>query len=513
MKGLVFVCLLFTVLFTSTLASEVEEHVLVLNDANFDEELKNHNYLMIEFYAPWCGHCQHLAPEYSKAAEILAKENPPLYLAKVDATQNNDLSARFQLQGYPTLKWYSKGEFSEYPGGRTADDIVNWIKKKTGPVTKELNGKDDVEAFKAANTVAVVFFGEDADRFGKFTDIASSVDEANFGHCKTDECKKAYGVTGSYEVILFKKFDEGENRLASFESKETLINFIEENSVQSLAPFDERTADFIFGKNKDALFYIRPKHDADEYDHIFKKLAPEFKGRIIFVACDIKEELESRLAEYFGLTEANLPHVRIVSVKGDEDVPVFVFHEKITEKNIRSFINDFEGGKLMPYYKSEEIPEKQEGPVMVLVGKSFEKEVFESGKNVLVEFYAPWCGHCKNLEPEYNKVAETYKHIPDLVIAKMDATANEVEGITVHGYPTLKLFKAGDRNPTNLEGQVNGVSISEFLNKELNLDVTYEFIAEEKSDEGHEHKHDETLTLDETTTDSSDAEGGKHIDL
>ena len=112
--------------------------------------------------------------------------------------------------------------------------------------------------------------------------------------------------------------------------------------------------------------------------------------------------------EFFGLEESELPSMRIIKL--EEDMSKFKpASTEITEDNVRSFVNSYKAGDLKPHLMSEEIPEDwDKEAVKVLVGKNFEAVALNPEADVLVEFYAPWCGHCKSLEPIYNKLGEKF---------------------------------------------------------------------------------------------------------
>lgn len=83
-------------------------------------------------------------------------------------------------------------------------------------------------------------------------------------------------------------------------------------------------------------------------------------------------------------------------------------------------------------------------------------------KDVLLEFYAPWCGHCKKLAPTYDELGEYMKRNPKILIAKVDATANEIPGFDVHGFPTIKFIKKRNGNMEVMEYS-GGRTLEEFI--------------------------------------------------
>jgi len=109
------------------------DDVVELTDSNFEDEVLNtKDIVLVEFFAPWCGHCQRLAPEWKKAASELKGK---VKVAALDATVHTVSAGRFNVRGYPTIKWFAAGAKSydsagEYDGGRTASDIVAWALDK-----------------------------------------------------------------------------------------------------------------------------------------------------------------------------------------------------------------------------------------------------------------------------------------------------------------------------------------------------------------------------------------------
>merc|ERR1711871_1632947 len=121
--------------------------------------------------------------------------------------------------------------------------------------------------------------------------------------------------------------------------------------------------------------------------------------------------------------------------------------------------------------KSEPVPEEpQSEPVKVIVGKSLQEQVFHKERDAMLEIYAPWCGHCKKLEPEYNKIGKKVikEGLEDiLMIAKMDGTLNDSpnDDISWSGFPTIYYVKAGEEKPMKYDGGRDAKGIWKWIKK------------------------------------------------
>ena len=203
------------------------------------------------------GHCKKLAPEYAKAAQTLAKQNPPITIAKVDATENEKIAGEYDVKGFPTLKWITENgkSPSEYDGGRTESEIINWINKRTGPASRALKTADELKEAKGKNKLTVAFFGTEEDAgFKTYENVARSLDRQAFFHLPCDDaCKESLGAKGA-KAVLFKPFDELQDNFEGELTQAALRSFITENSVPDLIEFSDEYVQDIFGASRNTAF-------------------------------------------------------------------------------------------------------------------------------------------------------------------------------------------------------------------------------------------------------------------
>ncbi|XP_019872530.1 protein disulfide-isomerase A3 [Aethina tumida] len=446
-----------------------EEDVLELSDSDFDARIAEHETALVMFYAPWCGHCKRLKPEYAKAAEDLIRNDPPVALAKVDCTEaGKETCNKNSVSGYPTLKIYRNGEVSqEYQGPRDAPGIVKYMRAQVGPSSKELKSVEELNKFLNAEKESAVvgFFEKESDLKAVFLKTADKLREkVRFAHSTYKDVLEKEGVKDG--IVLFRpshlesKFEPSKVVYSGKADTDSIRTFINSNfhglvghrKSDNKAEFENPLVVAYY-----AVDYTKNPKGTNYWRNRILKVAKEFAGKINF-AISAKDDFQHELNEYgLDYVKGDKPIVTARDAKNQK----FIMKDEFSVEALTVFVTDVLEGALEPYLKSEALPESNDAPVKVAVAKNFDELIVNNGKDTLIEFYAPWCGHCKKLAPAYDELGEKLKN-EDVVIAKMDATANDVPApYDVRGFPTIYWAPKDSKDaPVRYEG---GREVDDFV--------------------------------------------------
>lgn len=325
---------------------------------------------------------------------------------------------------------------------------------------------ESLEEFKTTDKVVVVgYFGtDDKTSNTTFSTAAESLrDEYIFGATSDAALAEAEGVKQP-GIVLYKDFDEGKTVFAEDLTDEAILKFIKTASTPLIGEIGPETYNgYITAGLPLAYIFAETPEERTKLSETLKPVAEKYRGKINMAVIDAKAF--GAHAGNLNLPTDSFPSFAIQETAKNEKYPFE--GSDLTEKKIAAFVEKFVSGKLEPSIKSEPIPEKQEDAVTVVVAHSYKDIVLDDKKDVLIEFYAPWCGHCKALAPNYEKLAKMYTDVEDfnkkVTIAKIDATANDVPD-DISGFPTIKLYPAGAKDsPVEYSGSRTIEDLANFV--------------------------------------------------
>ncbi|XP_067861717.1 protein disulfide-isomerase A4 [Heptranchias perlo] len=455
------------------------EATITLTEEIFDDVVNNADIVLVEFYAPWCGHCKKLAPQYEEAAQELSKRPVPILLAKVDATVETKLANKYQVTGYPTLKVFRKGKPFEYNGPRETHGIIEYMIEQAGPPSKQIQALKQVQEFlKDGDDVIIVglFNGEDDPAYHTYQDACNSVrEDYRLHHTFSSEMQNFLKASpGQLVTMQPEKFQSPhESKMRTLTIKETtsqsdVMDFITNNAVPLVGHRKQSNEAKRYSKRPLVVVYYGVDFSFD-----YRVATQYWRKKVLEVAKDFpeytfaiadEEDYSSELND-LGLADSGEEvNVAILDVAGKKYA---MEPDEFDSNTLREFVLAFKKGKLKPIVKSQPIPKSNKGPVKVVVGKTFAEIVMDKKKDVLIEFYAPWCGHCKQMEPIYLELGKKYKNEENLIIAKMDATANDVpnDKYKTEGFPTIYFAPSNNKdNPIQYDQSERDLdSLSKFV--------------------------------------------------
>ncbi|XP_053575851.1 protein disulfide-isomerase A3-like [Bombina bombina] len=468
---------------------------LLLDDNRFQTQLYSQKVLFVEFFTPRCGQCMRLVPEFEEAAIRL---DGFVALATVDCMIALETCALYQITKYPTIKLFKRGiEAGTYHGSFTAASIVQYIKKQINPNSQEIKSLEQLNTLIRDPEASIVGFFSDRRNPNLFTFLKAdnALEIYRFAFTCAPQLLERH-VIDKEGIILFRsshlnnKFEDNAVRFKGTISVSRIKKFIQKN-IFGLCPIMTLENSKLL-REKDLLMafynvdYNKNPRGTSYWRNRIMMVAKKFQdaGEKLSYSIANWQEFSFELPEY-GIhnSSGDVPAVAIRTLEGHK----YVMREEFTRdgKALERFLQQYFNGKVKRYYRSQPIPEQNLELVKIIVADNFNKIVNNREKDVLIYFYAPWCSLCKSLEPKYKELAKKLRNDPHVVIAKMDAIANDVPPpYDITGFPTIYFVPTESKHAPKLyEGDWRVKDLLSYLERKSTYQLVIENEEMKKKDE------------------------------
>jgi len=425
--------------------------VMKLDADNFNTAIRENKFVLLSWHSTTCTACEDVSRKLEDAAEKLHAAGSPVLVASCDGNFWGALRDKYGVMRYPTLQWFKYGEMQPYTGGAdSAMEIVEWASRKGRPWAAKPDTPEKLKALEATEiAIILAYFKEPkGEAYDTFFRVGDDIEDVRFAVTSDAATAKAAGLKREGVVALTNFEDEAraavpykgkltdEAALRAFVSAEKLPL-----SIEFKPAHEERIYNRDVPKQLFLLSHARDVVPGGKPLETFREVSKEFRGRLVFVHAALEVPATEPLLKHFGAGGQEYPLV--LGLASGAGGGKYMHRGGFNQKELAEFARSVVNGTAQHYYKSANVPEKaKEKGVTVVVSKEFHRIVNDPTKDVLLEVYAPWCEHCKKLEPIMSKLAQRFKDVDSVVIAKMNGEENEHPMVAPRGYPSLFFFPA-----------------------------------------------------------------------
>ena len=455
--------------------------MLVLDDGSFDQAVKEFDYLLVEFYAPWCGHCQKLAPEYAKSAGVLKSQNSPIRLAKVDATTNPLLSSRFEATSFPTIKFFHYGSPRVYNGGRIEEEITAWLQEAVKSRMTKLASEEELRKVLKEKGIAAVVFAKEGSEAAHAVEIASIVSKSSdYYWLPTSDDTETPST-----LIVYNQKENSEFTFIGPWSEKPISDFVKDSKIPLVMSSSHVGLEFAVQKHKPVVFIFKPDSDNDSLFSTLLEVAKLENNEVRFCVGSVKDEGHSSLADFFGILEEGKTTAVLFDTQAKPAKKYKYTESSMDVLGMRVFLEKWRKQLLTPFYKSEKEPEKQE-IVLHLTTDNYDDMVRKNAmRGLMVFFYTPWCLRCQDIDLGHilHDFGTKFR------LGKIDVMKNELPWMDLPLYPGIYWYQ-NNQPPVIYEGNYSMESINQWITTDLQIEPI------QRDEEEKEKKEEEVPRTD-----------------
>ncbi|KNE68225.1 protein disulfide isomerase [Allomyces macrogynus ATCC 38327] len=450
--------------------------VLKLTLTTFHDTVSQTGPFLIEFSARTPHPFDEFVHDFDLAAGTLASDG--IRLGRVDCTAEHALCQRFEITTFPTLTVFRNGNSAQYTGGRTTLEIVTLMRRQKQQLLTILKTKREVKKFFELNYEGMAVIGYAPALTHVVASVLQSVADELHGKYRFGiiiDSEVASPVPLFHErpgIVLFYSPD-GRHFIYEREIETNAFKTWVTNAMPVMAEIGPHNyKDYTSSRRPLAYFFYQTNKQKATIGAQVEKVAWEFVGKMNFVYCD---------ANKYGV-HANALHLKekwpalVITAENERIKWPFDQTKDLTIDSVREFVDQFrqqyfQGKLLKPPARSVKEPAGDavvSAGVVTVVGDSFNKHVLNPTKNVLIMFYAPWCQHSMRLAQTWNKLGQYFANDPNIVIAKMDVTKNDVPTANmfhIEEFPTIRMYRAQSNAVDKYVGNRSYDDLVEFVKK------------------------------------------------
>ncbi|CAI5496900.1 unnamed protein product, partial [Closterium sp. Naga37s-1] len=308
------------------------------------------------------------------------------------------------------------------------DELITFVKKRLGLSVTHLTASEAHKAHSllaASNAIALALLhslkGPEAEAFAE---ASRDIDDIEFIATTDANIAAEFRIVSKERpaVAVIKKEDEKFVAHDGPFTSSAIAAFVTANKLPLVTTYDEESQYTIFNSDiKKQVLLLATNETYAQHLPVVKEAARRVKGLALFVYINSDLPDSEHALEYFGFRHGDTAIMGMVSNETNE--VKFKFNGQLTTEDIEAFARELAADRLEPYYLSDPIPEKNDGPVLTVVGKNFKHIVMDRTKDVLLKIDVDHCDDCIDLHPTFKKLALKFSDAPSLAFPRMNAHA------------------------------------------------------------------------------------------